>query len=412
MPGVWRAVAYTDGVVVIFHSPRACAHIARTMDINTHYRSLGEGRQEERASVPLLSSQLEEKHSIFGGVDRLRKCIAFAIEKYQPKCLVLGNSCVAGVIGDDVESVAKEVEEEYGLPVLTVDSYGFLDGEYYEGYFEITYKLIDRFLQPQEHVPKTVVLLGDSGGPWGHYATEATRLLQAMGVKVIGQFPGYMTLEDLPRLTSAEAMVVLGGRGQTHDDFNKLTKILEERFGLKSLPGIYPVGWQQTERWLVEIGKLLNCEAQACEVLTKERLALQKSLQQFLPVTKNKKTVLCIGRWLMYFHPDAVLGTIKNLELDLTGIILLDAYEEEYRQEMVAALRLHTDVSVYTNIDGEALLKEADLVLTTHELQDKNVKQIFLPMLPKVGTNGEIEFMQAIYRVLCSRHGGGGMIYV
>ncbi|MBQ7317337.1 MAG: hypothetical protein IJW91_00215, partial [Phascolarctobacterium sp.] len=68
--------------------------------------------------------------------------------------------------------------------------------------------------------------------------------------------------------------------------------------------------------------------------------------------------------------------------------------------------------SVYTNIDGEALLKEADLVLTTHELQDKNVKQIFLPMLPKVGTNGEIEFMQAIYRVLCSRHGGGGMIYV
>ena len=65
MPGVWRAVAYMDGVVVIFHSPRACAHIARTMDINTHYRAMGDGRKEERASVPLLSSQLEEKHSIF-----------------------------------------------------------------------------------------------------------------------------------------------------------------------------------------------------------------------------------------------------------------------------------------------------------------------------------------------------------
>lgn len=412
MPGVWRAVAYCDGVVVILHSPRACAHIARTMDINTHYRSLGDGRIETRASVPLLSSQLEGKHSIFGGVDRLNKCIDYAVEKYLPKCLVIGNSCVAGVIGDDVEAVAKEAEAEYHIPVITVDSYGFLDGEYYEGYFEIAYKLIDRFLYPQERVPKTVVLLGDNGGPWGHYASEVTRLLQGMGVEVIGQFPGYMKLEDLPKITSAEAMIVLGGRGQTHDGFAKLTKILKEHFNLKHLPDVYPVGWKQTEKWILEIGKLLNCEDRACEVLVKEHLALQKDLEQFLPVTRSRRTVLCIGRWLMYFHPDAVLGTIKNLQLDLQGIILLDAYEEAYRQEMVQALKMYTDVPIYTNVDGEDLLKNAEVVLTTHELQDKNIKQIFLPMLPKVGTQGELEFMRVIYRVLCSRHTGGGMVYV
>ena len=73
MPGVWRAVAYMDGVVVIFHSPRACAHVARTMDINSQYRTLSEGRSENRASVPLLCSQMEEKESIFGGVERLTK---------------------------------------------------------------------------------------------------------------------------------------------------------------------------------------------------------------------------------------------------------------------------------------------------------------------------------------------------
>lgn len=27
MPGVWRAVAYCNGAVVIFHSPKACAHV-------------------------------------------------------------------------------------------------------------------------------------------------------------------------------------------------------------------------------------------------------------------------------------------------------------------------------------------------------------------------------------------------
>ena len=412
MPGVWRAVAYTDGVVVIFHSPRACAHIARTMDINTHYRTMGEGRSEARASVPLLSSQLEEKHSIFGGIERLKQCIEFAVNEYAPQCLVIGNSCVAGVIGDDVEAVAKEAEEEYRLPVITVDSYGFLDGEYYEGYFEIAHKLIDRFLYPQKAIPKTVVLLGDNGGPWGHYATEVTRLLNKMGIEVIGQFPGYMTFEDLPNITSAEGMVVLGGRGQTHNGFDKLTKVLQERFGLKYLPEVYPVGWRQTEKWLLEIGKLFNCEAEACKVLVEEKLALERSLEQFLPVTKGKKTVICIGRWLMYFHPDAVLGTVKDLQLDLSGIILLDAYEKEYREEMLAALREHTNAPIYSDAEGEHLLKEADVILTTHELADKSLKQIFLPMLIKVGAKGEIEFMHVIYRSLCSRHSGGGMIYV
>ena len=412
MPGVWRAVAYMDGVVVIFHSPRACAHIARTMDINTHYRAMGDGRKEERASVPLLSSQLEEKHSIFGGIDRLKKCIAYAIEKYAPKCLVLGGSCVAGVIGDDVEAVAKEVEEEYNLPVITVDSYGFLDGEFFEGYFEITYKLIDRYLYPQEHIPKTVVLIGDNGGPWGHYATEVTRILKAMGVTVIGQFPGYITLADLPKITSAEAMVVLGGKGNTHEGLECLTKRLQEKFGFKFLQDVYPVGWQRTQQWIVEMGKLLNCEEKAEEVLQAERLLMEKSLAQFLPVTKNKKTTLCIGRWLMYFHPESMLGVINALELDLQGIVLLDALEAGYFDEMVCALRKYTDVPIYSNLDGEHLLKEADVVLTTHELQDKNLKQVFLPMLPKVGTLGEIEFMQVIYRVLCSKHKGGGLVYV
>lgn len=125
MPGVWRAVAYMDGAVVVFHSPRACAHVARTMDINSQYRTLSENEREQWGSVPLLSSQMQEKDAIFGGVARLEKCLRFAIETYKPKCLMIANSCVAGVIGDDVESVAREVEEEYNVPILTVECCGF-----------------------------------------------------------------------------------------------------------------------------------------------------------------------------------------------------------------------------------------------------------------------------------------------
>ena len=108
----------------------------------------------------------------------------------------------------------------------------------------------------------------------------------------------------------------------------------------------------------------------------------------------------------------SAFGGLKNLQLDLRGIVLLDALEAGYFEEMVATLRKYTDVPICSNLDGEKLLQEADVVLTTHELQDKNLKQVFLPMLPKVGTRGEIEFMQVIYKVLCSKHSSGGMVYV
>lgn len=95
MPGVWRAVAYMDGAVVVFHSPRACAHVARTMDINSQYRTLSENEREQWGSVPLLSSQMQEKDAIFGGVARLEKCLRFAIETYKPKCLMIANKLEA-----------------------------------------------------------------------------------------------------------------------------------------------------------------------------------------------------------------------------------------------------------------------------------------------------------------------------
>lgn len=406
MPGVWRAVTYCHGMVVIFHSPRACAHVARTMDINFQYRNIAEGHHELEGSIPLISSQLEEKHSIFGGIERLLQCIDFVMKEYKPKCLVIANSCVAGVIGDDVNAAAKETEEKYKIPVLTVDCCGFLDGEYYQGYFSITEKLVDKFLLPCTKKPGTVLLLGDNGGPWGHYATEVTRLLKKMGIDVVGQFPGYMDFEDLPKAASAEAMIILGGRGQTYIGLKNIAKKMREKLDLPFLD-IYPVGWENITKWIVAVGELLHKEEEAKTILAEELTFFNERLSTLQKITQGKKVVLCIGRLLMYYHPAAVLETIKLLKLNLTGIILLDMYSAEDKQEMLDTVKSCTDVEIFSPAEGENLLREADLVLTTHELQNKVLKQIFLPMLPKVGITGELEFMHIIYQTLCSRIKGG-----
>ena len=75
MTGVWRAVTYCRGVVAVFHSPRACAHIARTMDVNSAFSTRAEGRRGKTETIPLVSVQLSERESIFGGVDKLQQCL-------------------------------------------------------------------------------------------------------------------------------------------------------------------------------------------------------------------------------------------------------------------------------------------------------------------------------------------------
>ena len=208
-------------------------------------------------------------------------------------------------------------------------------------------------------------------------------------------------------MAAAEYAIVLGGRGQTQIGLRKVAEQLQEKYGTRYLADIYPVGWQETQDWIISIGRMLGREALAQQVLKLEQQRLDEQLQHFLPVMEGKKTVLCIGRILRYFHPGNILQTIRLLRLNLTGIILLDSYDGDEREAMLKVVQENSDVPVYTTAEGEKLVAQADIVLTTHELQNKEARQIFLPMLPQVAVAGEVKTMQGIYQSLCSRLKGG-----
>lgn len=272
-------------------------------------------------------------------------------------------------------------------------------------------ELIERFFEKQPKNPRTVLLIGDNGGPWGSYASEVTRLLSALNVKVIGQFPSYTAIADLKNLSQAAATVVLGSYGQSSDKLEALAEKLYREYGMEYMSGIYPVGWRNTKQWLLYMGMLFDCYEQAKLLCASEERRLQEMLGSFLPVTAGRKTVLCIGRWLQYFKPVHVLESIANLQLDLQAIVLLDCYTPAEKDKMRQAIEAATAVPVYDADKADKLMEGAELVLTTHELQNKQLRQIFLSMLPKAGAEGEIAFGKAVYHVLKSRRINGGMVY-
>ena len=415
MPGVWRALSFVRGALVVFHSPRPCAHIAHGMDVSSFHRLTAAGTSVRLSPVPLLTSGLSENEAVFGGEERLRECIRFAEQKYHPQAVFIANSCVSGVIGDDTQAIAAEMEEELGLPVTAVSAHGFLDGEYYAGYLDAARALVDRFMQPAERKEGTVVLLGDCGGMHGEYVKEMRRLLSLLGLRVTGQFPSYLALDELQAVPEAELVILLGRRmdDEKQAQLAALAAHIRERLGTPYLADVYAVGAEETARWLRRVGQLCHCEEAAERAIVAEEASFDAAVEKARNDLAGRRCALAIGRDLTWFQPEIVLRLLDKAGVELDGIVLLDCFMPERRAVMEEELQRRTNVPIHHEGDAaaEELLHRVDFVLTTHELVDTKLRQLFLALLPSVGWSMERRLLDDMRRILHRHESRGGLIY-
>ena len=75
--------------------------------------------------------------------------------------------------------------------------------------------------------------------------------------------------------------------------------------------------------------------------------------------------------------------------------------------------RCLTDVPIYYEGDAAAdeMLHAADFVLTTHELVDAKLRQLFLALLPSVGWSMERRLLDDMRQILHRHESRGGLIY-
>ena len=415
MPGVWRALSFVRGALVVFHSPRPCAHIAHGMDVSSFHRLTAAGTPVRLSSVPLLTSGLGENEAIFGGEDRLRECIRFGAEKYHPQAVFIANSCVSGVIGDDTKAIAEEMEAELGIPVMAVSAHGFLDVEYYAGYLDAARALVDRFMQPAERKAGTVALLGDCGGMHGEYVKELRRLLALLDLKVTAQFPSYLALDEMQAVPEAELIILLGRRmdDEKQAQLAALAEHMHECFDTPYLADVYAVGAEETKTWLRRVGALCHREEAAERAIASEEAAFSAVVEKARADLAGRRCGLAIGRDLTWFQPEIILRLLNKAGVVLSGIVLLDCFMPARREVMEEALRCLTDVPIYYEGDAAAdeMLHAADLVLTTHELVDAKLRQLFLALLPSVGWSMERRLLDDMRQILHRHESRGGLIY-
>jgi nitrogenase molybdenum-iron protein alpha chain len=297
-----------DGAV-ISHGPVGCSScyhdFAFTYRVNSPLR--GPARPTQRK---IYSTNLTENDTVFGGNVKLAKAIREVNERTHPKAIFVLTTCAVGIIGDDVESVCDEAEDELGVPVVAILCEGFRSTVWTTGfdaaYHGIARKLIKAPRTRRDDIINVINFWGsDVFADW----------FAPFGAKPNYITP-YSTVESLTWSSEAAATVQACSTLGSY-----LGAALEQEFGVPELPTAPPYGVAQTDRWFRALGKLLGKEDVAERVIAEKRAEYLPKIEAL----KAKFHDTADGRDLTAYvtggaaHGHALLSVLGELGIQAVG---------------------------------------------------------------------------------------------
>ena len=146
LAGINSVLGAIDKVCPIYHSGPGCC-------MQTTAADQGQSGQNHScfvSNVLLPSSNMLEKEVVFGGANKLRTTVQGAIDVIDADAYFILTGCTAGIIGEDIVSVAEEYKDK-GYDIYPIETPGFM-GDSNLGYETVWNTMIDQVIE--EDVPK------------------------------------------------------------------------------------------------------------------------------------------------------------------------------------------------------------------------------------------------------------------
>ncbi|MCW3807227.1 nitrogenase iron-molybdenum cofactor biosynthesis protein NifE [Plebeiibacterium marinum] len=267
----------------IVHGPIGCA--AYTWDIRG---AMSSGPQLHRLS---FSTDLREKDVVFGGEKKLYSALTELIEAYKPKAVFVYSTCIVGVIGDDVEAVARQLTKETGVEVIPVMSEGF-KGTKKDGYKAACDALMTLVGTDDDYVaPKySINILGDfnlAGELW-----ILSEYYKKIGVEIIACLTGDGRIEQVRRCHKASLNVVQCSGSMMH-----VAKEMKDKYDIPFKKVSY-FGIEDMSDALYEVAQHFNdpeLMANARALVSEELAKLIPALQPYRQKLEGKKAAIYVG---------------------------------------------------------------------------------------------------------------------
>lgn len=308
----------TDAVHLV-HGPIGCA--SYTWDIRG---SLTSGADLYRNS---FSTDLREQDIIFGGEKKLAAAIDELVGKYRPKLVFIYSTCIVGVIGDDLEAVAKAAARRHGIEVIPVQSSGFIGNKAagYRAACDALFRLVAPATPAEEaRVGKDLSInyLGDfnlAGEAW-----IIRDYLAQMGVDVNVVFTGDASYDELKKATRACLNIIQCAGSMTY-----LAGRLEETYGIPYMRVSF-LGLADTADSLRRIADALgggSLPRQAEKLIARETAKVRPVIDGYRAKLTSKKAAVYVGGG---FKAISLIKQFRELGMEVVMVGTQNGRQEEY----------------------------------------------------------------------------------
>jgi nitrogenase molybdenum-iron protein alpha chain len=303
-----------------------------------------------------LSTALSEQDVIGGGEEKLANAIREIDERYQPEIIFTVAGCVPGIIGDDIDGVAQQLQPEIKAHILPVHCEGFKTKIWATAY-DAVYHAIGRVLLKEpvageqvKRAAKPTVNLMNVSSMGRVDELELERLLRELGLDV-NVFPVFAQPDKMTAVTQAHLSV---STCPTHDDY--LLHFLEAKYGVPYVHKHMPIGIANTSLWLRDVARHFGLEQQAEQFIAAEEAELQNALNELKLFFAGKKAFVSAGEFR------ALSTAILLAELGFEVVAVRSFHHDEFADSEYEKLARVTASDVPLNIANCQPFEEANLL--------------------------------------------------
>ncbi|KAB2952886.1 nitrogenase molybdenum-iron protein alpha chain [Heliorestis acidaminivorans] len=352
IPGVMtaRGCAYAGSKGVVFGPVKDMIHISHGPVGCGYYswstrRNLATGERGVDNFVPFqFTSDFTENDIVYGGDKKLETLIREIKELFpKVKGISIQSECPVGLIGDDIESVARKMSKEFDMPVVPVRCEGFRGISQSLGHHIANDAIRDHMIGKVERKdvgPYDIALIGDyniGGDAWA-----SKKILEEMGLNVTNIWTGDGTAEMLQTAHQVKMNLI-----HCYRSMNYICKHLEEEYGIPWMEFNF-FGPSKIEESILAIAERFDEKIMknARAVIAKYKPEMEKVVEQYRPRLEGKKVMLYVGG----LRPRHIIGAYEDLGMEVIGTGYEFAHKDDYERtipEMGNATVIYDDVTAY-----------------------------------------------------------------
>ncbi|MBD1843941.1 nitrogenase iron-molybdenum cofactor biosynthesis protein NifE [Cyanobacteria bacterium FACHB-63] len=312
--GAMIALVPIADVAHLVHGPIACA--------GNSWGSRGSLSSGETLYKMGFTTDINENDVIFGGEKRLYKAIAEVQQRYQPAAVFVYSTCVTALIGDDLDAVCQKASEKVGIPVVPVNSPGFVGSKNLGNRIggEALLEYVVGTGEPEYTTPYDINLIGEyniAGEMWG-----VLPLFEKLGIRVLSKITGDARYKEITYAHRAKLNVMICSKALIN-----MGRKMEERYGIPYIEESF-YGIDDMNRCLRNIAATIgdaNLKARVEQLILDETAKLDEALVPYRKRLKGKRVVLYTGGVKSW----SIISAAKDLGMEVVATSTKKSTEED-----------------------------------------------------------------------------------